>query len=111
MGPRMNLVAAKVKDHGILAVTMLRLMPTAPFTLVNMIAGATKIRVVDYAVGTFLGLAPGILAMSALGGRIIEVLRNPTFIDVSIFVAIMVAWFGLSFVLQTAMTRFRKAQA
>lgn len=111
MGPRMNRVAAKVKDHGILAVTMLRLMPTAPFTLVNMIAGATKIRVVDYIVGTFLGLAPGILAMSALGGRIMDVLKNPTFIDVAIFVAIMIAWFGLSFVLQTAMTRFRKAQA
>src|SRR5690606_15051538 len=53
MGPRMNRVASRVKDNGILAVTMLRLMPTAPFTLVNMIAGATKIRVLDYTIGTF----------------------------------------------------------
>lgn len=111
MGPRMNRVASRVKDNGILAVTMLRLMPTAPFTLVNMIAGATKIRVLDYTIGTFLGLAPGILAMSALGGRIMNVLRDPTFLDVAIFVAIMIAWFGLSFLLQTAMTRFRKAEA
>ena len=111
MGPRMNRVAAKVKNNGILAVTMLRLMPTAPFTLVNMIAGATKIRVTDYLVGTLLGLAPGIIAMSALGGRIMEVLSRPTFADVALFLAILVGWFGLSFALQTAMTRFRKAQA
>ena len=90
---------------------MLRLMPTAPFTLVNMIAGATKIRVTDYLVGTLLGLAPGIIAMSALGGRIMEVLSRPTFADVALFLAILVGWFGLSFALQTAMTRFRKAQA
>lgn len=111
MGPRMNRVASKVKNHGILAVTMLRLMPTAPFTLVNMIAGATKIRVVDYLVGTLLGLAPGIIAMSALGGRIMDVLSKPTFEDVALFVAILIGWFGLSFALQTVMTRFRKAEA
>lgn len=59
MGPRINRVARKVKSNGILAVTTMRVMPTAPFMLVNMVAGATKIRLLDYTIGTFLNAGTG----------------------------------------------------
>jgi phospholipase D1/2 len=50
----------------VLAVAAIRLVPIAPFTLVNLIAGASKIRFADYLLGTVIGMAPGLVLMSAL---------------------------------------------
>lgn len=111
MGPRIHRIARKVKDNGIFAVTMVRLMPTPPFTLVNLVAGAAKIRISDYLVGTALGLAPGIIALSALGGQIFDMLHAPTLGDILLFVGTLLGWIGLSFWLQFVISRFRKAEA
>lgn len=111
MGPRIHRIARKVADHGVLAVTMIRLMPTAPFTLVNLVAGATRIRISDYLIGTALGLAPGMLFLSALGSRLFDVLKAPSLGDILLVIGIVLAWIALSFGLQQAMSRFRKAVA
>lgn len=107
MGPRINRVARKVKNNGILAVTTMRVMPTAPFMLVNLVAGATKIRILDYAIGTFLGLAPGIVIMSVLGGRLLEMMTRPSLIDVALIAGFLVVWAGLSYALQLIVARLR----
>ncbi|HEX6958062.1 MAG TPA: VTT domain-containing protein [Ferrovibrio sp.] len=109
MGPRIHRVARRVKDHGVLAVTMLRVMPTAPFTIVNLVAGATKIRISDYLLGTLLGLAPGILMLSALGGRLLEILHAPSLGDVLLIVGFLLGWLALSYGLQRLISRWRKA--
>ena len=46
-----------------------RLVPAAPFTLVNLVAGAMRIRFLHYLAGTALGLLPGLAVMAALGAR------------------------------------------
>lgn len=107
MGPRINRVARKVKNNGILAVTTMRVMPTAPFMLVNLVAGATKIRILDYAIGTFLGLAPGIVIMSVLGGRLLEMMTRPSLVDVALIIGFLVVWAGLSYALQLIVARVR----
>lgn len=107
MGPRINRVARKVKSNGILAVTTMRVMPTAPFMLVNLVAGATKIRLTDYAIGTLLGLAPGIIIMSVLGGRLLEMMTRPSLLDVALIAAFLLVWAGLSYGLQLIVARLR----
>lgn len=107
MGPRINRVARKVKNNGILAVTTMRVMPTAPFMLVNLVAGATKIRILDYAIGTFLGLAPGIVIMSVLGGRLLEMMTRPSLVDIALIAGFLVIWAGLSYGLQLIVARVR----
>ncbi|MFC7551959.1 TVP38/TMEM64 family protein [Pseudoroseomonas wenyumeiae] len=77
IGPRINRVSRSIANNGILAVTMVRLMPIAPFTLVNLVAGAIRIPLLDYVVGTALGLAPGLLLMTALGDRLLRSLLSP----------------------------------
>ena len=49
-----------------ITVTGLRLLPVAPFTVVNMVAGAGHIRFWDFVLGTAFGMAPGILAITLL---------------------------------------------
>lgn len=107
MGPRINRVARKVKSNGILAVTTMRVMPTAPFMLVNLVAGATKIRVTDYAIGTLLGLAPGIVIMSVLGGRLLDMMMHPSLLDVALIAGFLLLWAGLSYGLQLVVARLR----
>lgn len=49
--------------HGILAVFLIRHMPVAPFTVVNMLMGAAKVSFAAMVIGTALGIGPGILIL------------------------------------------------
>lgn len=50
----------RIACRGLVAVILIRLVPSGPFTLTNLIAGAIGIRFVHLLIGTALGLAPGI---------------------------------------------------
>ncbi len=66
LGPRGRRIAQRlVGVRGIAAVAMVRLVPLAPFSLVNLFAGALGLPFRDYVIGTALGLTPGVLVMSA----------------------------------------------
>ena len=62
-----------VTSQGILSVTAVRLVPIAPFTVVNLAAGALGISFRDYLIGTILGIAPGLIAMTLLGDRLLRI--------------------------------------
>jgi len=57
---------ARIARRGLLAVILIRLVPSGPFTLTNLIAGAIGIRFVHLLLGTALGLAPGIVVTVGL---------------------------------------------
>jgi uncharacterized membrane protein YdjX (TVP38/TMEM64 family) len=59
-------LSRRLAKHGVITVTGLRLLPVAPYTVVNMVAGASHIRFWDFVLGTTLGLAPGIVAITLL---------------------------------------------
>ena len=67
-----------VRKRGLLAVVTFRLLPIAPFTLVNLAAGASGIRFVDFLVGTLIGMLPGLVLMSVMGDRIVRILAEPS---------------------------------
>src|SRR3546814_16038810 len=90
MGPRIHRIAARVQHHGIFAVAAIRLVPTAPFTLINLVAGATGIHLVDYLIGSALGLAPGIIVLSALGHGLWQMLASRATMQVARFAAMQV---------------------
>ncbi|HEY7687208.1 MAG TPA: VTT domain-containing protein, partial [Dongiaceae bacterium] len=99
-GPRLNRIRRAVTSQGILSVTAVRLVPIAPFTVVNLAAGALGISFRDYLIGTILGIAPGLIAMTLLGDRLLRIVHNPSLFHVTILVALLVAWIGLSIGLQ-----------
>lgn len=65
-GKRVNELSLRLEQRGFLSVFILRLLPIAPFAIVNMIAGATHIRWLHFLLGTFFGMIPGIVAITAL---------------------------------------------
>lgn len=107
MGPRINRIGQGIKSQGVFAVATVRLMPIAPFLLVNLVAGAMRIRLLDYVIGTLLGLAPGLVLMSALGHQVLRVITQPSLSDIAMLVGFLFAWFGLSLGLQRFISRTR----
>ena len=54
-----------------------RLVPVAPFTVVNLVAGASHIGIRDFLVGSLLGMAPGMLATGLFIDRVTAAVRDP----------------------------------
>lgn len=70
-GKRANELSQRLEQRGFVSVFILRLLPIAPFAIVNMIAGATHIRWRDFLLGTFFGMIPGIVIITTLSDWVI----------------------------------------
>ncbi|MEU4626545.1 TVP38/TMEM64 family protein [Actinoplanes sp. NPDC023801] len=66
-GGRIDALEARMTDHGVWAVVVLRLIPVVPFTAVNYLAGVTRIRLRDFLVGTLVGILPATTASVTVG--------------------------------------------
>jgi phospholipase D1/2 len=93
-GPRLARVTGVLQRRGILAVTLVRFVPIAPFAVVNIVMGAMRIKFLHFVAGTFLGMLPGAIAATVLSDQAAEFLRNPAHANPWV-VAAAVAAFGL----------------
>jgi len=91
-GDRMDDFSAKLRDHGLAAVTAVRLVPAAPFALEGIMAGALRLKLWHYTLGTFLGMLPGVLATSVFGVQITAALEDPSTINWWIVGAVVLAF-------------------
>jgi phospholipase D1/2 len=63
--------------HGLVAMAAVHLLPVAPFTLVNMAAGAVHVRFRDFVLGTLIGMVPGIAAITIFEQQLEITWRDP----------------------------------
>ena len=110
LGPRLNRIRARIQRSGILAVAAVRLVPIAPFTIVNMVAGASGIALLHYMLGTALGLLPGLLMLSAISSQVMDIVFNPSLGGLALLAAGIVAWIMLVLGAQTLLGRLRDAE-
>jgi uncharacterized membrane protein YdjX (TVP38/TMEM64 family) len=69
-------VTEVLRTRGIVAMTALRLVPVAPFSVEGVIAGAVRVKFLDYMIGTFLGLLPGVLAATVFADQFEAAVRR-----------------------------------
>ena len=55
---RVAALDAAIGDHGLKLVILVRLSPLIPFNVLNYALGMTRVRLRDYALGSFLGMLP-----------------------------------------------------
>jgi len=84
-GERVARVQQRLREHGLLSMIALRLVPLVPFNVLNYLAGASAVRARDYVAGTAIGIIPGAIAFATLGGRIDD-LGSPAFIAAAVLV-------------------------
>jgi uncharacterized membrane protein YdjX (TVP38/TMEM64 family) len=76
-GERVARVTSTLQRNGTLAVFFLRKIP-APFTLANIIVGASTVRYRDFVLGTLLGMAGLVIGLAGFGYQLTMVLRSPS---------------------------------
>jgi len=87
-----------------------RLLPVAPFTMVNVLAGALQIRFRDYLIGTALGMAPGIIITVTFAHHLAEAVRNPSPEAIAVLAGVAVLLIGTAVGLQRLFERRSNAQ-
>ena len=77
-GPRLAWLIERLRRRGALSVALVRTFPVAPFTVVNVLAGAARVRLGSFLLGTALGMAPGVVALNVFGTTLAAALRSPS---------------------------------
>ena len=69
-GRHLRGLSGYLSQRGIRTMTVINLLPLAPFTLTNMLAGAFHLNFRDYMIGSTLGIVPGLAAVILLGSQL-----------------------------------------
>lgn len=67
----------RLRDHGLYSMVILRLVPVAPFTVVNFVAGASRVSYRHFVLGTALVMVPGAMLLTIFAESSRELLRDP----------------------------------
>jgi phospholipase D1/2 len=87
-GPRLNHLSQVMRRRGLLAMTAIRLVPLAPFAVVNIVAGTIHVPLRHFVLGSALGILPGTLVATVFGDQLAHGLRNPSSVNVWLIVAV-----------------------
>ena len=83
-GPRLRQLRQHLIKRGLITMITVRFLPVAPFSIINLMAGALRVRFRHLILGTALGMAPGIFAISMFTDGIENAIRNPSWGSVGI---------------------------
>lgn len=96
-GPRLHRLTGVLQRRGLIGVTLVRLVPIAPYLVVNIVMGAMRIRLHHFVLGTFFGMLPGGLAATVLSDQVAVALMNPSRVNLWLVAAAVCAIAGLAF--------------
>jgi uncharacterized membrane protein YdjX (TVP38/TMEM64 family) len=97
--------------NGFLASLIVRLVPSAPFIVVNMAAGVTPMRALDFTLGTALGIVPKIVLTAFAGSSIIRLLKGEVGRNALWLALIAAAWIGIGWLARIWLRSREKEQA
>jgi uncharacterized membrane protein YdjX (TVP38/TMEM64 family) len=102
-GSRLNRISQRLAKRGVLSVIAIRLLPVAPFTIVNLVVGASHVRCRDFLLGTVVGLLPGILTLNLFGANLADAIADPNLGTISSTLVVLVVAVLLLALLRRAM--------
>lgn len=108
LGKKLESLEQKISKSGVIAIALIRKVPIAPFTIVNMALGALGIRYRDFIFGTGLGMLPGIAAFAFVSDRALDAWRDPTPQNLALIGGAIVLWLGVVFGVQWLLNRREK---
>ncbi|SER70326.1 Phosphatidylserine/phosphatidylglycerophosphate/cardiolipin synthase [Nitrosomonas sp. Nm51] len=77
-GSRLNSISNKLAQHGVISIVAIRIIPVAPFSLINLVAGASHFKLRDFLAGTAVGMMPGLFTVSLITDRALAAIENPS---------------------------------
>jgi uncharacterized membrane protein YdjX (TVP38/TMEM64 family) len=89
-GRRLNRINRLISKQGATAVTAVRLLPVAPYSLVNLTAGAARVPFRDFVIGTLLGMSPGVVGITFFAKQLEQMIVSPSPFNFIVLMAILV---------------------
>jgi phospholipase D1/2 len=93
-GERINGISEYLGDHGLITMLTVRVLPVAPFALINVVAGASHVRVRDFTLGTVVGMLPGLVGIGLFIDRLMALIRSPNWATLAVLAAVVLAVLG-----------------
>ena len=90
-GARIEQLDHRLKHSSVVAVIALRVIPIAPFCVVNLVVGALQVPLRNFLIGTLLGMGPGILAIALFADRVVASIRDPSAGSLLTLIAVAIA--------------------
>lgn len=94
--PQLDRFMEHVGRNGFFASLIVRLVPSAPFIIVNMAAGVTPMGVLQFAAGTGVGILPKIVLTAFAGHSVAQALRGGGVQHVILVVLVVAAWVAVA---------------
>jgi phospholipase D1/2 len=94
-GGRLERISQRLARRGILTIVTVRIVPVAPFAVINLFAGASHVRLRDFLIGTTLGMLPGVLALAIFARGITSLIGQASLQAVALTLVGLLALGGL----------------
>ena len=83
---------ALIGQNGFMASLIIRLVPAAPFIVVNMAAGVARVSRRDFALGTAVGIVPKILLTAFAGGSVMAAMNGGGLVQFGLLIVTLAIW-------------------
>jgi len=103
-GPPAKRMAKILERKGVVAVFLARKIP-APYSMVNMLCGASGVALHEFLLGTALGMTTGIVLLMAVGANLGTVLRHPQPRQVALALGVLTSTIVAVLLLQRVLNR------
>ncbi len=87
-----------IGKNGFLASLIVRLVPSAPFIVVNMAAGVTPMKLRHFAAGTAIGIIPKIALTAFAGNSIVQAMTGGGKQHIAVLIAAAALWLGAGWI-------------
>jgi uncharacterized membrane protein YdjX (TVP38/TMEM64 family) len=87
-GDKTDALEKVMRKHGIAAIFALNMVPTPPFSIQGVIAGALRVPAMQYAIGSFLGMLPTLIGWAFFGRELAASIEESKGISVGLVAAV-----------------------
>ena len=94
-GRRLNRVSKLLRTRGVVAAFVCSVAPVAPFVIIGMVAGATRVKLWQYLAGTLAGMLPGTIATTIFGNELAAAFQSPEKINYWIIAGVVAVFAAL----------------
>lgn len=81
-------LSKRLSRRGVLAIAVLRMVPIAPYSVVNIVAGASHLKLNRFLIGTAIGMVPGIGALSWFSDSLWQAVKQPSAESLGVLLAV-----------------------
>ena len=110
-GSKLNQISQQIAKQGVITIILVRLIPIAPFVVVNLIAGASHIKLRDFVFGSALGLMPGTIGLALITNGVINAADEPNTFNLSIVIMMIAVFAVLSLGIRQWLVKNRKTES